>query len=448
MATRRHLLLPRIVPRRRKPIRKVIKAFGRARGEHLRLLVNAQVPRNDDKLQKWAQDDPRIELMLEDEPEDEHRARFASCDVCLAPSRWEGLGLPLFEATAFGLPIITNDKPPMAEMVLDGRSGILVPSERNGEARSGIPAWDPDVPALTAAIERLGDRDELERLRAGVAELREQRSWERTVADLGALADGSAGPAALPCLPTVAAKNRNDDVEGLDEELRADGRDSRWERYRLPVELESRSFLDVGCWEGVHCADAVRHGSRRRGRRRHLHERRAAQERRPLRVRVPADGRLRRALPRPRALRRRPLLGHAAVGAEPGDAALAAALGDRRAAGRRDDDDHARRRPADDALPGRRRGHLGQVELVGAEPRLPGADARGDRLRGDLDRLGGRAARGLRPRLRPRGTGGQPRPAPPAAAQAEADEHPRRQPAGEPEARPGRFAEDDPRSQG
>ncbi len=175
---------------RRKPIRKVIKAFGNARGEHLRLLVNAQVPRNDDKLQKWAKDDPRIELMLEDEPEEEHRARFASCDVCLAPSRWEGLGLPLFEATAFGMPIITNDKPPMAEMVLDGRSGILVPSERNGEARSGIPAWDPDVPALTAAIERLGDRDELERLRAGVAELREQRSWERTVADLGALADG------------------------------------------------------------------------------------------------------------------------------------------------------------------------------------------------------------------------------------------------------------------
>jgi len=175
---------------KRKPIRKVIKAFGEARGEHLRLLVNAQVPRNDDKLQKWAKSDPRIELMLEDEPEDEHRARFASCDVCLAPSRWEGLGLPLFEATAFGLPIVTNDKPPMSELVLDGRSGILVPSERNGEARSGIPAWDPDVPALTAAIERLGDRAELERMREGVGELREQRRWERTVDDLGRLVGG------------------------------------------------------------------------------------------------------------------------------------------------------------------------------------------------------------------------------------------------------------------
>lgn len=172
---------------RRKPIRKVIKAFGRADGNHLRLLINAQVPRNDEALKDAAESDPRIELMLEDEPEEAHRARFAACDVCLAPSRWEGLGLPLYEATAFGLPIITNDKPPMSEMVLDGRSGILVPSEQNGEARSGIPAWDPDVGALKRAIEQLGDRAEVERMAAGVAELRELRSWERTVADLAAL---------------------------------------------------------------------------------------------------------------------------------------------------------------------------------------------------------------------------------------------------------------------
>jgi glycosyltransferase involved in cell wall biosynthesis len=172
---------------RRKPIRKVIKAFGMAEGEHLRLLINAQVPRNDEVLREAAAADPRIELMLEDEPEAEHRARFAACDVCLAPSRWEGLGLPLYEATAFGMPIITNDKPPMSEMVLDGRSGILVPSTQNGTARSGIPAWDPDVPALAAAIERLGDRAELERMRDGVAELAAERSWSRTVSDLAAL---------------------------------------------------------------------------------------------------------------------------------------------------------------------------------------------------------------------------------------------------------------------
>jgi SAM-dependent methyltransferase len=47
-------------------------------------------------------------------------------------------------------------------------------------------------------------------------------------------------------------------VEGLDAELQAKGWPTRWERFRLPVELEGRTFLDVGCWEGVHCAEAVR----------------------------------------------------------------------------------------------------------------------------------------------------------------------------------------------
>lgn len=177
---------------RRKPIRKVVKAFGRAGGEHLRLLVDAQIPRNDEFLHEAAESDPRIELLLDDEPEDAHRRRTASCDVCLAPSRWEGLGLPLFEATAFGLPIITNDRPPMSEMVIDGESGILVASEQNGTARSGIPAWDPDPGELTAAIERVGDRGELDRLREGVNRLREERRWDLTVAALGELLDARA----------------------------------------------------------------------------------------------------------------------------------------------------------------------------------------------------------------------------------------------------------------
>lgn len=172
---------------RRKPIRKVVKAFTRTGGEHLRLVISAQVPRNDEFLRESAAADPRIELALDDDPEDVHRRRFAASDVCLAPSRWEGLGLPLYEATAFGLPIITNDKPPMSEMVIDGHSGILVASERNGEARSGIPAWDPDVGELAAAIERLGDRAELARMRSGVERVRTQRAWRHTVDGLGEL---------------------------------------------------------------------------------------------------------------------------------------------------------------------------------------------------------------------------------------------------------------------
>jgi tRNA (mo5U34)-methyltransferase len=55
---------------------------------------------------------------------------------------------------------------------------------------------------------------------------------------------------------------RSEDIEGVGEPLQAVGKASRWEQFRMPVELEGRSFLDVGCWEGVHCAEAVRRGAR------------------------------------------------------------------------------------------------------------------------------------------------------------------------------------------
>lgn len=175
---------------KRKPIRKVIKAFGTAEAPHAQLLISAQVPRNDEFLWEAAESDPRIALSLEDLPEAAHRREFSAANVLLAPTRWEGLGLPLYEATAFGMPIITNDRPPMSEMVIDGRSGILVASEQKGTARSGIPAWNPDVGELTAAIERLADPAELARMREGVAELRLERSWGRTVEGLAGLLAG------------------------------------------------------------------------------------------------------------------------------------------------------------------------------------------------------------------------------------------------------------------
>jgi tRNA (mo5U34)-methyltransferase len=55
---------------------------------------------------------------------------------------------------------------------------------------------------------------------------------------------------------------RKSDIEGVGEELQALGKPSRWDQFRMPVELSGRSFLDVGCWEGVHCAEAVRRDAR------------------------------------------------------------------------------------------------------------------------------------------------------------------------------------------
>ncbi|MDX6582810.1 MAG: hypothetical protein QOI10_1994 [Solirubrobacterales bacterium] len=173
---------------KRKPFPEIVEAFTRARGDHLRLLVRGQVDRKAGKLQKAAGGDPRVVIELEDRPTDEHLRQFASCHVCLSPSRWEGLGLPLYEAVAFGMPAITNDSPPMNEIVIDGVNGICVDSVRWGEAGSGIPAFDPDFEQLTAAIERLGEAGEREPLAQGALRMRAgERSWDRTVEGLASL---------------------------------------------------------------------------------------------------------------------------------------------------------------------------------------------------------------------------------------------------------------------
>lgn len=173
---------------KRKPFPEIVEAFVRTADPRFRLLIRGQVDRKGGKLQKAAGGDERVVIELEDRPTDEHLLQFASCDVCLSPSRWEGLGLPLYEAVAFGMPSITNDSPPMNEVVIDGRNGICVDSVPWGEAGSGIPAFDPDFEQLTAAIERLGDDAERERLGRGALEMREsERSWSRTIEGLKGL---------------------------------------------------------------------------------------------------------------------------------------------------------------------------------------------------------------------------------------------------------------------
>jgi glycosyltransferase involved in cell wall biosynthesis len=172
----------------RKPLEPVVEAFARTTNANLRLLVKAQVER--DRLGEIAPllaSDERIELRLGDEPWEQHLRAIATCDVCITPSRWEGLGLPLYEAMAFGQPVITNDDPPMNEVVRDDVNGLLVTSHPDGTARSGIPAKAPDPAALTAAIERMADPDLRARLAAGAVESHARLSWERTVAALGEL---------------------------------------------------------------------------------------------------------------------------------------------------------------------------------------------------------------------------------------------------------------------
>ena len=175
---------------KRKPLEPTLKAFRKAKGAELRLVVKSQVERGVDAVRDAARKDGRIEVIAEDLPTDEHLRLFASADACLAPSRWEGLGLHLFEATALGLPIVTNDNPPMNEVVQDGRNGLLVPGKPSKQRpRSDIGSFDPDRRALTKAIERLRDPGLRAQLRLGALDRRDELSWDRTVEALGDLLD-------------------------------------------------------------------------------------------------------------------------------------------------------------------------------------------------------------------------------------------------------------------
>ena len=176
---------------KRKPLPELLKAFRKVPGDDVRLLIKGQVRRETDVLEKGMRKDPRVEVVLEDLPTPEHLRLFASADICVAPSRWEGLGLHLYEAMALGLPVVTNDAPPMNEIVRDGENGILVRSRKRGKAKSGIPAYLPVVRDLTRAFEQAREPGELERLLAGVRQARERLSWDHTLADYERLISSS-----------------------------------------------------------------------------------------------------------------------------------------------------------------------------------------------------------------------------------------------------------------
>lgn len=64
-----------------------------------------------------------------------------AADIVLVPSRWEPFGNVAVEGMLAGRPVITSDTQGLAEIVQNGRSGLVVPAG--------------DAPALAGAVERL-----------------------------------------------------------------------------------------------------------------------------------------------------------------------------------------------------------------------------------------------------------------------------------------------------
>jgi glycosyltransferase involved in cell wall biosynthesis len=104
--------------------------------------------------------------------EAETMAAFASHDLFVLPSLFEGTPLTMMEALASGLPIVTTDTCGMKDVNRDGLTGLLAPIRR------------PD--ALAAALRRLTEDADLRRKlgEAGRALVLERYTWQSTAATL------------------------------------------------------------------------------------------------------------------------------------------------------------------------------------------------------------------------------------------------------------------------
>jgi glycosyltransferase involved in cell wall biosynthesis len=106
-------------------------------------------------------------------------AIYSGCDLYLCPSWDEGLGMPPMEAMACGAALVTYDNGGCRDYARDGETALVAPRR--------------DAAALTAALTRLA-ADPALRARigaAGMAHVTTAFDWDRSVARLAALFQGT-----------------------------------------------------------------------------------------------------------------------------------------------------------------------------------------------------------------------------------------------------------------
>ncbi len=86
-------------------------------------------------------------VMLGPLPLDDMPPTYAQADIFCLPSWWEAMPLTVLEAQASGMPVVATDVGDVSEMILPGRTGMLVPPR--------------DVTALTDALAALLEDEEL-----------------------------------------------------------------------------------------------------------------------------------------------------------------------------------------------------------------------------------------------------------------------------------------------
>ncbi|MBW3598909.1 MAG: glycosyltransferase [Planctomycetes bacterium] len=105
-------------------------------------------------------------------------------DVCVQPSHWEGLGLPLLECQAAGLPLLTLDAPPMNEH----HPLAAIPVRRTEVVEASplrpIAAPRPAAEDIAQALESLYGRDIAGASREAREYIQRRHSWRSQRANL------------------------------------------------------------------------------------------------------------------------------------------------------------------------------------------------------------------------------------------------------------------------
>lgn len=174
----------------RKPLAATVQAFKAVKNPDIRLIIKSQAVRDNSEVFDIS-DDPRIEHIVDDLDDDEYCDLYTSCHISLAPARWEGLGVHLYESIGFGMPVISNDIPPINEVVEHGVSGLLIRSHPHRVMSNGFKIFDPDEEDLRCRIEELSDPSRLAELTASTRAQVGRFSWANTAADYLALAEGT-----------------------------------------------------------------------------------------------------------------------------------------------------------------------------------------------------------------------------------------------------------------